>query len=101
MKEDATVDAINLPALLDEVRAVTAALHRGELALANQMHAASEVPALAAAGEIPSGPEAAPLRAAVEEALHLAVQIQESRRAALAAGGMSRRALGAYAHRRR
>ena len=68
-----------------------------EIARANELLISCKPLELAASGVIPPGPEGAPLRATVEEALKLAVELQEARRSAVSRTGASRRALGAYA----
>jgi len=95
------MDPAQLQSLLGELRAVIAALHAGEAVRANELLETCKVPELAASGAIPAGPEGAELRAAVEEALQLAMVMQTTRRKAVAQGGASRRALGAYGARKR
>ena len=90
------MDPAKLQALHDEVREVIAALRAGEIARALELLPACEVHELARTGEIPPGADGDALRAAVEEALALAVEMQGERRTAIAQGGTTRRAIGAY-----
>jgi hypothetical protein len=93
------VDRAELDELREEMQSLIAALRQGEVVRANQLLARCRVPALAASGRIPAGAQGAAVRAAVEEALALAEALQSSRRAAVAVGGATRRALGAYGKR--